>query len=160
VVQVIAIRLGEELFCLDILQVREIARTAEFAVTSVPHARPYVEGVANLRGKVGEIAPHEGRIFPVDDSGVARKQLSLRLKAAGYEIIEANNGQDGLDKLQALTQGKDVLDVIQLVVYDVEMPIMDGYSMTAKIKGDERLGVLPVIMHSSLAGEANFRKGT
>jgi hypothetical protein len=32
--------------------------------------------------------------------------------------------------------------------------------MTAKIKGDERLGVLPVIMHSSLAGEANFRKGT
>jgi len=160
VVQVIAIRLGEELFCLDILQVREIARTAEFAVTSVPHARPYVEGVANLRGKVGEIAPHEGRIFPVDDAGVARKQLSLRLKAAGYEIIEANNGQDGLDKLQALTQGKDVLDVIQLVVYDVEMPIMDGYSMTAKIKGDERLGVLPVIMHSSLAGEANFRKGT
>ena len=89
----------------------------------------------------------------------SRKQLSLRLKAAGYEIIGANNGQDGLDKLQALTQGKDVLDVIQLVVYDVEMPIMDGYSMTAKIKGDERLGVLPVIMHSSLAGEANFRKG-
>lgn len=51
-IQVIAIRLGRELFCLNILEVSEIVRTTEFSVTRVPYAHAHVQGVVNLRGKV------------------------------------------------------------------------------------------------------------
>ncbi len=110
------------------------------------------------------VKQHQARVLVVDDSGVARKQVSLTLSKAGYEIVEAEDGQEAFEKLesiksQALVAGRDVADDLQVVVTDVEMPRMDGYSLTARIKSDESLRALPVIMHSSLGGEANAGKG-
>ena len=71
-----------------------------------------------------------------------------------------NNGKiTAGSQARAKKAGRPLREELQMVVTDVEMPRMDGYSLTARIKGDKVLGVLPVIMHSSLAGEANLRKG-
>ena len=107
---------------------------------------------------------HHAHILIVDDSSVARKQLSVSLGKVGYRVTEASDGREALKWLReadarALEAGLGVEGEVQLVVTDVEMPRMDGYTLTAHIKKDERLGILPVIMHSSLAGQANLEKG-
>ena len=110
------------------------------------------------------ITQHRGRLLVVDDSGVARKQLNLTLKKAGYEVVEAADGQEALDWLGQLKErvaeaGRRVIDDVQMVIADVEMPRMDGYSLTVAIKKDEQLRDLPVVMHSSLGGQANVNRG-
>ncbi len=102
---------------------------------------------------------HKGRILVVDDSPTARRQMTHSLKKAGYEIIEASDGRQALGELQKLATRGSIADQLDLVITDVEMPVMDGYSLTAHIKGHEVLSVLPVLMHSSLSGEANMNKG-
>ena len=56
-------------------------------------------------------------------------------------------------------EGTDIINEIQLVLTDVEMPEMDGYVLTQKIKSDPRMKHLPVIMHCSLTAAANQNMG-
>ncbi|SUX66142.1 chemotaxis signal transduction protein [Citrobacter amalonaticus] len=69
-------------------------------------------------------------------------------------------GKDAWDKIQQLAQeaeaeGKAISEKIALVLTDLEMPEMDGFTLTRKIKTDERLKKIPVVIHSSLSGSAN-----
>ena len=64
---------------------------------------------------------------------------------------------DLADKCEA--RGEDITSEVQLVLTDVEMPEMDGYVLTQKIKNDPRLQHLPVVMHSSLTADANISMG-
>ena len=108
------------------------------------------------------VAQHQGRILIVDDSAVARKQLSHMLTRAGYRVVEASDGQDAIEKmvrLRAHAPGQQLSAELQMVISDVEMPRMDGYLLTTRIKADPELKDLPVIMHSSLSGQANIEKG-
>ena len=103
-------------------------------------------------------------LMVIDDSGVARRQMVLTLRKAGYDIIEAEDGKDALDRIRSLQrearqEGKRITDKIDIVISDVEMPRMDGYSLVTILKKDEELKELPVFMHSSLSGEANIDKG-
>ena len=56
---------------------------------------------------------------------------------------------------QALAEGVPITDKIALVLTDLEMPEMDGFTLTRKIKSDEILKHIPVVIHSSLSGNAN-----
>ncbi len=99
-----------------------------------------------------------------DDSGVARKQVADTLSKLGVTGISTINGKDAWEKLNALAeqaeeQGKQVKDVVNLVLTDVEMPEMDGYVLTQNIKSDPRFNGIPVIMHSSLSSETNMSMG-
>ena len=103
-------------------------------------------------------------IFYADDSSVARNQIERTLEAIGIRGISAINGKQAWEELlkiatQADLAGRPVIDFVQLVLTDVEMPEMDGYVLTKNIKSDPRFKGIPVIMHSSLSSDANRSLG-
>ena len=99
-----------------------------------------------------------------DDSSVARKQIAATLDHMQIKYSSAVNGAEAWAKLKEIAEraeaaGKKASDYVQFVLTDVEMPEMDGYVLTQKIKGDPRLKDIPVLMHSSLSAEANQALG-
>lgn len=103
-------------------------------------------------------------VFFADDSVVARKQIVRTLEAMNVKYVEAINGRDAwseLEKIAAYAQASNqkITDLVSLVLTDVEMPEMDGYILTKKIKTDPRFAGVPVIMHSSLSGMSNQQLG-
>jgi len=96
------------------------------------------------------------KLLVADDSLVARKQIKSTLEKMGLECDLAKNGAEALKMLQdAVEDGKPLSDSYDLIISDVEMPEMDGYTLTTEIKGDERLRDLPVMLHTSLSGTFN-----
>jgi two-component system chemotaxis response regulator CheV len=95
-------------------------------------------------------------IMIADDSTVARNQVRRALEPLGLNMILAKNGQDALDQLKALAEGCDcITEKVALLISDIEMPEMDGYTLTAEIKSNEVLRKIPVILHTSLSGVFN-----
>lgn len=103
-------------------------------------------------------------VFFCDDSGVARKQIERTLSAMRLNYVSAVNGRHMWEALeraaeQAVQEGRQPEDIVSLVITDIEMPEMDGYILTKKIKTDPRFSKVPVIMHSSLSGTSNQKLG-
>lgn len=103
-------------------------------------------------------------VFFADDSVVARKQIQRTLDAMGVRSVSAINGREAWGELEKMANyaqsiGKKASELISLVLTDVEMPEMDGYILTKKIKSDPRFLGVPVIMHSSLSGMSNQQLG-
>ncbi len=103
-------------------------------------------------------------ILYADDSSMARKQIEQTLEHLGVRFISARNGQEAWNKLEEISDRaqvahKPIYELLQAVLTDVEMPEMDGYVLTRKIKNDQRFSGLPVIMHSSLSAGANVAMG-
>ncbi len=99
-------------------------------------------------------------ILAADDSHMARTLIERGLGAMGAPFFMTKTGKECWEKLQALSneaeaQGKTILDKVALVLTDLEMPEMDGFTLTRKIKHDTRFQNLPVIIHSSLTGSTN-----
>jgi two-component system chemotaxis response regulator CheV len=107
----------------------------------------------------------EGKtVFFADDSSVARKQIERTLAAMNVKSVSAVNGRHAWQELQRIADYADVAHVpvknlIQVILTDVEMPEMDGYMLTRKIKEDRRFANIPVLMHSSLSSMANQQLG-
>src|SRR5690554_2641742 len=79
------------------------------------------------------------KILIVDDSSVARKQVLRCLQAVGVEVIALNDGRSAYDYLQnMLSEGRKPSDELLMLVSDIEMPEMDGYTLTAEIRNDPR----------------------
>lgn len=98
----------------------------------------------------------DGRhILVVDDSSVARNQIKRTLDQIGIPCRLANNGRQALDMLRGWAQDGDINEQISMVISDIEMPKMDGYTLTAHIRKDARLKGLFVLLHSSLSGVFN-----
>ena len=113
-------------------------------------------------GELGEhIRMPEGTvILAADDSVVARALIENALKSMGAAYIMVNSGKQAWDKLQELDAearktGGSARDRVALVLSDLEMPEMDGFTLTRNIKRDARFAGIPVIIHSSLSGAAN-----
>jgi len=107
---------------------------------------------------------HELCVFFADDSTVARRKISEVLDKMGVKHMQANNGLEAWERLQGLADaaqnsGVNLHEQIQVVLVDAEMPEMDGYVLTQKIKSDKRFDNIPVVMHSSLSSEANRDMG-
>ena len=103
-------------------------------------------------------------VFFADDSIVARKQIVRTLEAMNVKYVSSINGRDAWNELEKIAayaeaSGQNVTDLVSLVLTDVEMPEMDGYILTKKIKTDPRFAGVPVIMHSSLSGMSNQQLG-
>jgi two-component system chemotaxis response regulator CheV len=100
-------------------------------------------------------------ILGADDSAVARTQLKGILDGLGVRHLIVNNGKKALDLLQEWADEADqgmavpVPERVLMVISDIEMPEMDGYTLTAKIRKDDRLKDLYVILNSSLSGGFN-----
>jgi len=96
------------------------------------------------------------RVLVVDDSLVARKQIQNCLQAVGFEVILKNDGKQALNYLRELADdGVDICDHFALMISDVEMPEMDGYTLTTSCKADPRLAGLYIMLHTSLSGVFN-----
>ncbi|PHS68194.1 MAG: fused signal transduction protein/response regulator [Methylophaga sp.] len=116
------------------------------------------EGIVKLE------AGQQRKILFADDSNIARTQIKKALDHMGVSYDIAINGAEAWKMLVALAnkceeEGRDIKTEIQAVLTDVEMPEMDGYVLTQKIKADPRMQNLPVIMHSSLTAQANMAMG-
>jgi len=99
-----------------------------------------------------------------DDSVVARDQITNTLEHMGFKYIVTKNGKEAWERLKQLADNADsdkrpITDYVTMILTDIEMPEMDGYVLTRKIKADPRFNGIPVIMHSSLTAEANQSLG-
>jgi two-component system, chemotaxis family, sensor histidine kinase and response regulator PixL len=88
----------------------------------------------------------KGMVLVVDDSINVRRFLALTLEKAGYQVEQAKDGQDALEKLQSGLQ-------VQAVVCDIEMPRLDGYGFLAKLKANPAFANLPITMLTSRSGD-------
>lgn len=104
-----------------------------------------------------DVSSSEGKmIFIADDSSVARNQVKKALTTLGLEIEVAKNGLEALNRLREIAEETgDVTDKVGVLVSDIEMPEMDGYTLTAEIKNDPALARLHVVLHTSLSGVFN-----
>ncbi|OGS75800.1 MAG: fused signal transduction protein/response regulator [Gallionellales bacterium GWA2_55_18] len=103
-------------------------------------------------------------VFFADDSSVARNQITKTLEAMQVKHISAINGRQAWDELSKLADYADATnrplkDIVNVILTDVEMPEMDGYMLTRKIKSDKRFTGIPVLMHSSLSSTSNEQMG-
>lgn len=96
-------------------------------------------------------------ILVADDSTVARNQIKRALNSIGANIELVHNGREALNWLRAKAAevGGDISSVVPLMVSDIEMPEMDGYTLTAEVKADPALKNMHVILHTSLSGVFN-----
>ncbi|MCU7811317.1 MAG: chemotaxis protein [Candidatus Thiodiazotropha sp. (ex Notomyrtea botanica)] len=99
-----------------------------------------------------------------DDSAVARDQIIRAMNHMGIKFIGTKNGSEAWEKLKEIAERAEATDhktsdFVQIILTDVEMPEMDGYVLTKKIKEDPRFSDIPIVMHSSLSADANMALG-
>ena len=99
--------------------------------------------------------PHGRPVLVADDSSVARKQVERALNTIGVKCILAKDGKDALNMLNDMAKKGPIEDQIALVISDIEMPEMDGYTLTAEIRNNPALRGLHIILHTSLSGVFN-----
>ena len=102
------------------------------------------------------------KLVLADDSPLIRKLLKETLTKAGFTNMKIfDDGEQALDYLEGLKKdlGKSFVKEVQLLITDIEMPQMDGLTLTRKVKEDEVLKRLPVIIFSSLITDDLRHKG-
>lgn len=90
-------------------------------------------------------------ILTIDDSASIRQVVSITLKKAGYEVIEASDGKDALGKLTG--------QKVHLIVCDVNMPNMDGIAFLKEVKQLPDYKFTPIIMLTTESQEAKKQEG-
>jgi two-component system chemotaxis response regulator CheY len=90
-------------------------------------------------------------VLCVDDSASIRQMVGFTLKSAGYEVIEAVDGMDGLDKAKARS--------VNLVLTDQNMPRMDGLTLIKNLRGLPQYKSVPILMLTTESSEAMKAQG-
>jgi len=110
--------------------------------------------------------PHElesftGLALILDDSSTARRIVKEALNKMGFQVVEAIDGQDGLEKLDEIYDmyGNDIANHLKLILSDVEMPRMDGFHFAANVKSDGRFDHIPIIFNSSISDHFSEGRG-
>lgn len=106
----------------------------------------------------------ENTILLVEDSPLIRRQTAAALTQAGINVLLAENGKAALDMVRGLMQkateeNGSIFNYLDLVLSDIEMPTMDGYTLTTHIKRDPDLRLLPVLLHSSITNDTMVNRG-
>lgn len=95
-------------------------------------------------------------VLIVDDSKIARKQVSRCLEEIGVEVTALNDGKQAWEHLQQLTDsGIRIQDKYLMLISDIEMPEMDGYTLTTNVRNDSRISDFHIVLHTSLSGVFN-----
>jgi len=99
-------------------------------------------------------------VLAADDSFVARSMIEQELKVLGLPYIMTKTGQEAWTTLQEIAadcraKGQSIQERVAVVLSDLEMPEMDGFTLTRNIKNDSVLRAVPVVIHSSLTGDTN-----
>ena len=104
------------------------------------------------------------RALVADDSTSIRRMIAAMLEKAGFEVTQTVNGQEAWDTLLGMKQrasqeGKPLSEYVDIMVSDIEMPVMDGHNLTKRVKDDPVLKDMPVILFSSLITDRLRHKG-
>lgn len=91
------------------------------------------------------------KILLVEDEKDLVETVSLRLEAAGYEIIPAYDGREGLEKAKR--------EKPDLIILDLMLPKMDGYKVCGLLKADTRYNKIPIVMFTARAQESDKKMG-
>ena len=181
--QAFAVESVEEIVRLDWSQVLTAEGTAGGKVTSIARVDGDTQNtrlaqVLDVETILRELVPPDGKdvdpetigpkvllkpgavVLAADDSVVARNLIEKGLEAMGVPFIMTKTGKEAWERLQAIStqaaaEGKTAKDKVALVLTDLEMPEMDGFTLTRKIKQDARFAKIPVVIHSSLSGKTN-----
>jgi two-component system chemotaxis response regulator CheV len=108
-----------------------------------------------------DIAQIGGTALILDDSAMARKIVKDSVEQLGMQVIEAHDGQDGLEKLNNLQAiyGEKLRDELKIIVTDVEMPRMDGFHFTSNVRSNEKYEDIPIIFNSSISDHFSDIRG-
>ena len=90
-------------------------------------------------------------ILAVDDSASIRQMVSFTLKSAGYDVVEAVDGMDGLEKAKARS--------VNLVLTDQNMPRMDGLTLIKSLRALPQYGATPILMLTTESSDAMKSQG-
>jgi two-component system chemotaxis response regulator CheV len=97
--------------------------------------------------------PH---VLVADDSSVARNQIKRTMDQIGIDTTIVRDGKEALEQLKAWAQdGINVSSHIAMLISDIEMPEMDGYTLTTEVRKDPRFQGIKILLHSSMSGEFN-----
>lgn len=104
--------------------------------------------------------PQGSVVLYADDSNVARLQIESVLTRLGLTFVGTKTGKEAWERLktiarEARTAGVPIRRKVAMVLSDLEMPEMDGFTLTRHIKDNDVLKDVPVLIHSSLSGSAN-----
>jgi two-component system chemotaxis response regulator CheV len=104
--------------------------------------------------------PQGAVVVYADDSTVARRQIETVLTRLKLPFVGTKTGKEAWDRLRTLAQearaaGVPIAQKVAAVLTDLEMPEMDGFTLTRQMKDDDLLKSVPVVIHSSLSGSAN-----
>lgn len=132
------VTIGERDSIVNILQIPELIRLAR------EHS-----GTLRMRPAVKEDRP--ATVLVVDDSVNTREIEKSILEAYGYTVVTAEDGEDAFDKTRET--------LYDLVITDVEMPRMDGFSLTERLRRDERYHNVPIIIVTSREKDEDKRRG-
>jgi two-component system chemotaxis sensor kinase CheA len=124
----------------QVLNVPDLIKSAK--ITASEHVKVSVQPTAHIERK---------SILVVEDSITSRALLKNILESAGYKVATA---VDGVDAYSTLKTGS-----FDLVVSDVEMPRLDGFGLTAKIRADKKLSELPVVLVTALGSREHRERG-
>lgn len=124
-----------------VLNVSDLMKSALSAATAGPVT-------SNIRE---EQSVRTKSVLVVEDSITARSLLKGILESAGYQVMTAIDGIDGLTRLRS--------GEFDIVVSDVDMPRMNGFEMTAKIRADKKFAELPVVLVTALASREDREQG-
>lgn len=115
-----------------------------------------VEHIEKVEGKP--------KVLTAEDSHTISKLIVDKLTKAGYEVLSFKDGLEAWKYLETVAQkvaaGANLNDLLNVIVTDIEMPQMDGYSLTKKIKENDHLKKLPVIIFSSIISQDILHKGS
>ncbi len=95
------------------------------------------------------------RILIVDDSATLRASVNFVLTDAGYEVVQAKNGEEGLDILKRLKVSSSKIDMI---ISDINMPVMDGITFVKEVKKGE-FRFVPILILTTESENAKKMEG-
>lgn len=147
------------------------ARSYITGVTDIDGTLVQILDVEKVLGEVVRVDPtmfetssaNEGgelqgrRVMVVDDSSLARSQTMQTLSTLGLDCVVARDGAEALRMLNELN-GADSEWPVEMVVSDIEMPEMDGYTLTTQIRNTPSMQGLYVLLHTSLNGAINAER--
>lgn len=112
---------------------------------------------------LSQMGPRERSDVPImiaEDSVLLNKMIVESLKKAGYtNILSTENGQQAWDTISSCVEKNTLKEHVQLLITDIEMPIMDGHRLTKLVKSNKETQDIPVVIFSSLVNEEMRKKG-
>ena len=156
---------------------RTLANGAESVATGIAQCDDQLVTILDFEKIVAEISPETGiKIEEIDqmgersvttapvvvaeDSILLQRMIGTALQKAGFTDVKIfNNGQEAWEYLSSIKDDPDLYKKVNLLITDIEMPMMDGHRLTKLVKDDMRLKRIPVVIFSSLINEQMRVKG-